>query len=77
MNAVLNRVTEGLDLPRALEQDLPAGVTAAARDGFIFLQNYSGAEQQLILPRKMKDLISGGEIGPKVILPVNGVMILE
>ncbi len=77
VNAVLSRVTAGLDLPRALDQDLPEGVTAAAREKFIFLQNYSGAEQRLTLPRRMKDLISGKETGPEVTLPVNGIMILE
>ncbi len=77
VNAVLDRVTAELDLPRAIDTPLPEGVLATARGDFVFLQNFSGSEQTVSLPGKMEDLISGREAEGEYKLPVNGAAVLR
>ena len=77
VNAVIDRVIDGLDLPRALDVPLPEGVLATARGEFVFLQNFSGSEQTVRLPGKMTDLLSGSEYEGECTLPVNGIMVLR
>ena len=56
---MLDRVTAGLDLPRAIDASLPEGVLATARGKFVFLQNFSGSAQTVTFPGKMKDMLRG------------------
>ena len=77
VNAVIDRIIDGLDLPRGMDVPLPEGVLAVARGEFIFLQNFSGSEQKVRLPEKMTDLISGCEFEGECTIPVNGIMVLE
>ena len=76
LKKVIGLVTAGLDLPRALETDLPRGVAAAAREDTVFLQNYSGEARDVFLPGEYIDLIIGARVSGIVRLPVNGVMVL-
>ena len=60
-------------IERALETDLPNGVTAAIREDeahrFCFLQNYSGTKQTVELPHPMRDLLSGETIRSAFMAP--------
>lgn len=76
VNAIIDRIIAGIDLPKAAERPLPEGVIATARGKFIFLQNFSGSEQPVSLHEKMTDLVSGREIEGECTIPVNGIMIL-
>ena len=77
LRKVIGLVTAGLDLPRAIEADLPYGVAAAAREDILFLQNYSGAARDVALPGAYIDLITGARAEGTVRLPENGVMVLR
>lgn len=77
MNAVIEKIIAELDLPRAVDADLPEGVLANRRGDFVFLQNFSGKEQLMCIPGKWTDLVSGSEIGASFTLSVNGVLVLK
>ncbi|MFC5703006.1 beta-galactosidase [Cohnella faecalis] len=72
-----------LGIPRALESELPDGVTAQVRtDGetdFVFVQNYSGAERIVRLDgRSYRDAETEEELASfELTLPVNGVRVLK
>ncbi|MBU9810014.1 beta-galactosidase [Rahnella sp. C60] len=70
-----------IQLPRAIETDLPEGVTAARRtDGeneFIFLQNYAADSQTVTLPDDYRDMVHGGVLPRKLTLPAFGCQILS
>lgn len=70
-----------LKLPRALDVDFPAGVTAHRRtDGeqaFIFLQNFSAASQSLTLPQGLHDLIDGERLTGTLTLAPWGCRVLR
>ena len=74
---------EELNLLRALNVDLPEGVTAQLRtDGerdFIFVMNFSKDKKVLILKEedKFKELLSGNDISGKLYLKGYDVMVLE
>ncbi|MBU9847262.1 beta-galactosidase [Rahnella ecdela] len=67
-------------LPRAIDTDLPEGMTAARRtDGeseFIFLQNYAAQSQTLTLTADYSDMVHGGILPRKLTLPAFGYQIL-
>ena len=77
VNAVLEKITEGMDLPQAFPGPLPEGVLATARGEYVFLQNFSGSEQHISFPGKMTDLISGREFEGEYTMPVNGILVLK
>ena len=65
-----------LALPRALQQELPRGVIPTERGGAVFLQNYSGAPQRVVLEACYTDLLTGQTVEGETIMPANGVMVL-
>ncbi|MBR4082518.1 MAG: beta-galactosidase [Clostridia bacterium] len=77
LRAIYDRVLANLDLPAALPDPLPDGVIATAREDVIFLQNYSGAAQQITLSGAYTDLITGSPVSGTFTMPVNGVMVLR
>ena len=71
-----------LQLPRALEADLPEGVTANMRENengrFVFVTNFSSEERRVdIGPEPRRNLLDGGaEVSGSVVLPPFGVIAL-
>ena len=76
LDAIYADIAEKLALPKALNQPLPEGVIATERGGAIFLQNYSGKDQQVVMEGKYTDMITGAEVVGTVVMPANGVMVL-
>ncbi|MFC4104054.1 beta-galactosidase [Paenibacillus xanthanilyticus] len=81
LGAFYKRIVEEAGVARAIDAELPAGVTAQVRtDGetdFVFLMNFSGSEQQVELDaRGYRDMESGEPAGTAVKLPVNGIRLL-
>ena len=76
-----NAVLDDLSLARAIDADLPEGVTAQMRtDGerrFVFLLNFTGEPKAVLLPGGYSDIIDGGELTGRVELPAYGSMVLE
>ncbi|WP_168123501.1 beta-galactosidase [Paenibacillus sp. HB172176] len=75
-------VAKAAGIERALETELPTGVTAQARtDGendYVFVMNFSGRAQEIRLDdRRYTDLETGEPSGPKLALDANGVRILK
>ncbi|WP_239618648.1 beta-galactosidase [Cohnella mopanensis] len=75
-------ITGEIGLQRALDSELPQGVTAQVRtDGandYVFVQNFSCAEQTVRLDeRRYTDLVSGQSVEGSIGLPVNGLAILK
>ena len=70
-------IAASLALPRALTDELPAGVIATERGGAIFLQNYSGQVQPVTLSGAYTDLITGETVAGTFDFAVNGVMVLK
>ena len=60
-------------IERALDIDLPAGVTAAIREDeihrFCFLQNYTDRKQVIDLPGPMRDILSDTEVRSLILKP--------
>lgn len=82
LNDFYQRIAAEAGLVRAIETDLPYGVTAQVRtDGgtdYLFVMNFSGAEQELELDdRGYTDAESGETAGGRVHLPVNGCVVLK
>jgi beta-galactosidase len=76
------KVAAEAGLKRAIESELPSGVTAQVRtDGeseYVFLMNFSGKEQNIILDRRPYTDMESGEIaGSDVTLQLHGVRILK
>ncbi len=76
LDAIYADLAGELALPRALEDELPDGVVATERGGAIFLQNYSGKPQQVILSGRYIDLITGMAVQGAFTMPTNGCMVL-
>ncbi|TYP78095.1 beta-galactosidase [Paenibacillus methanolicus] len=81
LGAFYKRIVDEAGVARAIDTELPAGVTAQVRtDGeteFVFLMNFSGAEQQVELDaRGYRDMESGEPAEQSVALPVNGIRLL-
>jgi beta-galactosidase len=75
-------VTAEAGVSRALQMELPQGVSAAVRtDGttdYVFLMNFSGEKQQVELDeRSYSDMESGDSVSATIDLPVNGVKLLK
>ncbi|MFB9326056.1 beta-galactosidase [Paenibacillus aurantiacus] len=81
LGSFYKRIVDEAGVARAIDVDLPAGVTAQVRtDGetdFVFLMNFSGAEQRVELDaRGYRDMESGESAEQSVTLPVNGIRLL-
>ncbi len=71
------KLAEELRLKKALPGRLPEGVVAQERAGWVFLMNFSGAEQRCRLDGRWTDALSGETVSAEALLPVNGVMVLR
>jgi len=75
------RLTDGLAIERAIDTELPEGVTAQVRtDGetrYVFLMNFNDTAQSIELDTTHVDLLSEQEVSGTVTLPDYGVMILQ
>ena len=82
LDAFHGAIASRLQLPRALEADLPEGVTANVRENengrFVFVTNFSNEERQVdIGPEPRRNLLDGGaEVSGSVTLPPFGVLAL-
>ena len=76
LDAIYADLTAELALPRALQQALPQGIIPTERGGAVFLQNYSGAPQRVVLEERYTDLLTGQTVEGETIMPANGVMVL-
>jgi len=76
LDAIYADIAAELSLTRALEDELPQGVIATERGGCIFLQNYSGQPQQIILSDAYDDLITGQHMDRAFTMATNSVMVL-
>lgn len=77
LDAIYTQLARDLDLPKALNDILPASVVPTERGGAVFLQNYSGAPQTVALTDVYVDLLTGEQVSGTFELPVNGVMVLK
>jgi beta-galactosidase len=81
LRALYGRLMETLALPRALDADLPEGVTATKRtDGerdFVFLTNFATTPRKVELgTQAFTDLLTGARVAGTTDLPPYGVMVL-
>ncbi|RIX60409.1 beta-galactosidase [Paenibacillus nanensis] len=81
-DAFYGAVAAELELARAVESELPAGVTAQVRtDGeqdYVFLLNFSGKPQTVALDnRAYTDMETGAAAGPELKLATHGVAVLK
>ena len=59
LDAFYQQLAQSLGIPRALDCDLPHGVTAHARGRVVFLENYSGKDQTVLPEGHWTDLLRG------------------
>lgn len=76
LHAFFRGLADALDIPRALPDRLPKGVVAQKRGEAVFLQNYTGYEQQVSLPEPMTDLLTGEKTGEVLTLRPRGAAVL-
>lgn len=76
LDAFYAELVQRLELPRAMTEQLPAGVIATERGGAVFVQNYSGEAQQLTLGAAYTDLLTGDEAAGTITIQPNGVRVL-
>ncbi len=76
LDAIYADLAAALCLPRALEDELPVGVIATERGGAVFLQNYAGSPQQVILGDPYTDLLTGKAVQGAFTMATNGCMVL-
>jgi len=78
---VYGRIASDLKIARAIDADLPPGVTAQLRtDGetrFVFLMNFSNAEQTVELDAEYTDVLTGDAVAGAATLARYGVMVLR
>ena len=81
LDAFYGSLISELSVLRAVDAELPPGVTAQLRtDGeqkFIFLMNFNNSHQRVVLDSAHDDLLSGKSAGPTLDLPPYGVMVLK
>ncbi|REK63594.1 MULTISPECIES: beta-galactosidase [Cohnella] len=82
LGAFYRKLAERAGLIRAVETDLPHGVSAQVRtDGiadYVFILNFSGRAQRVALDgRRYTDLETGQPAGPELELPVCGARVLK
>lgn len=74
-------LTGKLQLMKALETDLPEGVTAQLRtngtDRFVFLMNFSESQQTVHLPEMAEEMLSGQALQGETVLEPYGVKVLR
>jgi beta-galactosidase len=70
-----------LQLPFALDAELPEGVTAQLRtDGarrFVFVLNFTGKEQPIAMKEAVRDMLNDGAVQDQLVLPAYGSAVLE
>jgi beta-galactosidase len=81
-DAIHGALAKRLGLRRAIDADLPYGVTASVRekDGreFVFVQNFSNEPKTVDLGAKpRKDLLSGNAFSGETAIPAYGTVVLE
>ncbi|MBQ6173696.1 MAG: beta-galactosidase [Clostridia bacterium] len=76
LHAFFRRLAEEKAIPRALDADLPKGVVAQKRGNAVFVQNYGGAAQEIALPGRFTDLLTGAAFDGKASVPARGVLVL-
>lgn len=82
LDAFYSKVVDEAGVKRVLNADLPEGVTAQVRtDGerdYVFVMNFSGAEQRVKLDGSdYADFETGQSAGDELLLNVNGIKILS
>jgi len=77
---VLRQFLSGI-LPDFPVKDIPPGIEITLRKGpqrrLVFVLNNTRERQTVTLPGPMRDLLSGEQVGPKVLLSGNGVLVLR
>ena len=76
LTAVYAPLIRSLGLEKALPDELPHGVVAVKRGRCVFLQNFSGRDQTVMLNGMYTDMITGETITGRFVFPKNGVMAL-
>ena len=81
LGVLAGRLAEELSLKRALDAELPAGVTAQLRTAgntdYVFLMNFSEEEKRVTAGRSFRDLLTDEMLPPAITLPPYGVKVLE
>jgi len=81
LSDMYGRIASDLKIAGAIDADLPPGVTAQLRtDGtnrFVFLMNFSDAEQSVELDAEYTDVLTGNDVAATVSLARYGVMVLR
>jgi beta-galactosidase len=57
--------------------DLPPGVEAVRRGGYLFLISHLDHPVELDLGAKRLDLLTGARVGPRAVLPQRDVLVLD
>lgn len=74
-------IIKDLEIKRAIDTDLPHGVTAHTREDeskkYIFLENYNDYPEEIILDKEYEVLLTGKKISGKVKLDKFGSLILK
>lgn len=76
LDALYGEIIGVLKLPRTLDESLPAGVVATERSDTAFLQNYTGAPQELQLKHAYRDLLTGDILAGEVKIPAHAICVL-
>ena len=81
LGALAGRLAEELSLKRALDAELPTGVTAQLRTAgntdYVFLMNFSEEEKRVMAGRSFRDLLTDEMLPSAITLPPYGVKVLE
>lgn len=74
-------LAEKYGLRRAMETDLPEGVTVQVREDeenhFYFVQNYSGETKEVVLPDTYEDVLNGGKVDGSIRLSAYSYRVLR
>lgn len=76
LDAIYQDLVKDMHLSRALTDALPYGVIPTERGGAVFLQNFSGQDQQVTLQENYVDLLTDEKVNGTFALKENGIMIL-
>ncbi|MBR6029046.1 MAG: beta-galactosidase [Clostridia bacterium] len=77
LNTLYRRLAQELALPRALDAELPDGVTAHRRGDTVFVENYTDQPQSLGLSGAWEDLLIGRKAEGPLLLPPYGIAALK
>lgn len=74
-------LAEKYGLRRAMETDLPEGITVQVREDeenhFYFVQNYSGETKEVVLPDTYEDVLNGGKVDGSIRLSAYSYRVLR